>query len=82
MATLLATWEQPGPVALRAAWEQWTRTSELVDAIEAGLAACELDPSLLAIGLGALPNADGELELDASIMDGRDLNAGAVCAVR
>lgn len=50
--------------------------------IEDGLAAAELDPSLVAIGLGSLPNTDGELELDASIMDGRDLSSGAVCAVR
>jgi N4-(beta-N-acetylglucosaminyl)-L-asparaginase len=82
MPTFLATWDKPGPVALEAAWTQWNRTCELKDALESGLAACELDPSLLAIGLGALPNSDGELELDAAIMDGRDLSAGAVCAVR
>jgi isoaspartyl peptidase/L-asparaginase-like protein (Ntn-hydrolase superfamily) len=27
-------------------------------------------------------NADGDIEMDASIMDGRDLSAGAVSAVR
>jgi isoaspartyl peptidase/L-asparaginase-like protein (Ntn-hydrolase superfamily) len=55
---------------------------DLLSCVEQGLAACELDPSFLAIGLGALPNSDGEVELDAAIMDGRDLSAGAACAVR
>lgn len=82
MTTLLSTWDQPGKVAIHAAWSNYQATKSLDDAIEAGLSACELDPTLLAIGLGALPNADGEIELDASIMDGRDLKAGAVCGLR
>lgn len=82
MITLLATWREPGPVALNAANQALTEGKDLKSAIEAGLAACELDPSLIAIGLGSLPNSDGELELDAAIMDGKDLSAGAVCSVR
>lgn len=82
MTTFIATWKEPGPVALNAAWARRSVGGSLVDSIESGLAACELDPSLLAIGLGSLPNADGDLELDASIMDGRTMNAGAVCSVR
>jgi isoaspartyl peptidase/L-asparaginase-like protein (Ntn-hydrolase superfamily) len=82
MPILLATWEKPGPIALQAAWAKWQSSNELLDAIESGLAACELDPTLIAIGLGSLPNADGEIELDAAMMDGRDLSAGAVCSVR
>ena len=82
MTTLLATWREPGPIALTAADQALSQGKDLISAIEAGLAACELDPKLLAIGLGALPNSDGELELDASIMNGSDLSAGAVSAVR
>jgi len=82
MTTLLATWREPGKVALDAAWQARAAGADLKTVLEKGLAACELDPSLLAIGLGSLPNADGDLELDAAIMDGRDLSAGAVCAVR
>ncbi|HLP00312.1 MAG TPA: N(4)-(beta-N-acetylglucosaminyl)-L-asparaginase [Fimbriimonas sp.] len=82
MTTIIATWKEPGPVAIDAAWKARTAGASLVDTIEAGLAACEMDPSLLAIGLGSLPNSDGDVELDASIMDGRTLNAGAVCSVR
>jgi isoaspartyl peptidase/L-asparaginase-like protein (Ntn-hydrolase superfamily) len=62
--------------------EVWVKTGSMLDALEAGLTASELDPEMIAIGLGSLPNADGELELDASIMNGRTLDAGAVCAVR
>ncbi|MBN9502590.1 MAG: hypothetical protein BGO01_17680 [Armatimonadetes bacterium 55-13] len=82
MTTILATWREPGKVAVDAAWQAQESGADLKTIIELGLAACELDPELLAIGLGALPNADGELELDAAIMDGADLSAGAVCAMR
>ncbi|HJP82519.1 MAG TPA: N(4)-(beta-N-acetylglucosaminyl)-L-asparaginase [Fimbriimonadaceae bacterium] len=82
MTTLLATWREPGPIALDAANAALAQGEDLKTGIERGLAACELDPNLVAIGLGSLPNADGELELDAAMMDGRDLSAGAVCAVR
>ncbi len=80
--TILATWERPGKVAMEAAWQAHARGESLISALEQGLAAAEEDPSLIAIGLGSVPNSDGELELDASIMDGRDLSAGAVCSVR
>ncbi|RYG85073.1 hypothetical protein EON77_06235, partial [bacterium] len=82
MTTFLATWEQPGETAVRTAWSARQEGGSLKDALERGLAACELHPEYLAIGLGSLPNADGELELDASMMDGSDLSCGAVCAVR
>lgn len=82
MRTILATWQEPGRVAIQAARDRARPGSLLADCLEAGLAAAEDDPSLIAIGRGSLPNSDGELELDASMMDGRDLRAGAVCAMR
>ncbi|QYK56510.1 MAG: N(4)-(beta-N-acetylglucosaminyl)-L-asparaginase [Fimbriimonadaceae bacterium] len=82
MRTIVATWKEPGRVAIEAARDRARPGSLLADCLEAGLAAAEDDPSLLAIGRGSFPNSDGELELDASIMDGRDLRAGAVCAMR
>ncbi len=82
MPTFLATWEQPGRTAVETAWRTWQAQNDLRGAMIEGLAACELDPEYLAIGLGSLPNEDGELELDAAIMDGRDLKAGAVCALK
>lgn len=80
--TLLATWKEPGEVAIRAGWAARAKGGCLRTTLEAGLTAAELDPSLVAVGLGSIPNADGEIELDASMMDGGDLAAGAVCAVR
>lgn len=82
VTTLLSTWKEPGQVAIQNAWKARAEGADLRTTLEKGLAAAELDPTLLAIGLGSLPNSDGELELDASMMDGADLSAGAVCAVR
>jgi N4-(beta-N-acetylglucosaminyl)-L-asparaginase len=82
MPTFLATWEQPGRTAVETAWQRWQAQSDLRGALVEGLAACEMDPRFLAIGLGSLPNEEGELELDAAIMEGRDLRAGAVCALK
>lgn len=82
MPTFLATWEHPGKTAIETAWRTWGGSPDLREAIVEGLAACEMDPAFLAIGLGSLPNEEGELELDAAIMDGRDLRAGAVCALK
>ncbi|MBK6725758.1 MAG: isoaspartyl peptidase/L-asparaginase [Xanthomonadales bacterium] len=48
-----------------------------------GQAVAELeDAEFFNAGYGAVLNADGEVELDAAIMDGRDRSAGAVCATR
>jgi len=52
-----------------------------LDAVEAACAALEDDP-LFNAGTGACLNADGEIELDASIMEGSSLRAGGVALVR
>lgn len=80
--TILSTWREPGKVAIDAAQLSDQRGSDLCQILVDALSASELDPNLIAIGLGSLPNADGVIELDASIMDGLDLSAGAVCSVQ
>ncbi|MCU0316600.1 MAG: N(4)-(beta-N-acetylglucosaminyl)-L-asparaginase [Fimbriimonadaceae bacterium] len=82
MRTILATWDRPGEVAIQASVTSSQNGGSLLDCLERGLAAAEEDPNLVAIGRGSIPNSDGELELDASIMDGTTLEAGAVCSVR
>jgi isoaspartyl peptidase/L-asparaginase-like protein (Ntn-hydrolase superfamily) len=52
--------------------------SSAVDAVEAAIRVVEDDPTCESVGTGGLPNAQGVLELDASIMDGSTMNAGAV----
>ena len=52
-----------------------------VDAVEAAARWLEDDP-LFNAGFGAVLNADGEIELDASVMNGETLEAGAVAVVK
>lgn len=54
----------------------------LLDAIVAGIKIVEDDPSDMSVGYGGLPNEDGIVELDASIMDGPLHRAGSVGALR
>ncbi len=54
----------------------------LLNAVVAGASAIELDLQVLSVGLGGLPNQLGEVELDAAVMEGAQLRAGAVAGVR
>ncbi len=52
-----------------------------LDAIEAGIRLVEADESIRTVGRGGWPNLLGEVELDASVMDGGTLRSGAVGAL-
>ncbi|MEY4356759.1 MAG: hypothetical protein RL469_85 [Pseudomonadota bacterium] len=52
-----------------------------LDAVTAAVRVLEDNP-LFNAGRGAVLNHEGEAELDASIMDGRDLRAGAIAGVK
>jgi beta-aspartyl-peptidase (threonine type) len=53
-----------------------------LDAVEASIRLVERAPGIHSVGQDAWPNLLGQSELDASIMDGRTLNAGAVGALQ
>ncbi|MBE2202181.1 MAG: N(4)-(beta-N-acetylglucosaminyl)-L-asparaginase [Anaerolinea sp.] len=53
-----------------------------VAAVEAGIRLVEANPDDHSVGYGGYPNIVGDLELDASIMDGRTLETGAVAAMK
>ncbi len=54
----------------------------VADAVVAGVTLVEDDPTDHSVGLGGLPNENGVVELDASVMDGATGLAGAVAALR
>lgn len=61
-------------------WECLAAGGTALDAVVAAVVEMESDPALNA-GLGSVLNGDGAVEMDASLMNGRDLAAGAVAAV-
>ncbi len=50
----------------------------IVDAVEKGVWIPESDPNNMSVGIGGIPDREGHVTLDASIM-GPDGNAGSVC---
>ena len=76
----LSTWVHGKPANERAV-EVFKATGNLLDAVEKGINVPENDPHVTSVGYGGLPNAEGEVELDAAIMDGTRHRAGSVCSL-
>ena len=70
-----------GEVGLAAGMDLLRAGASAVDAVEAAIRVVESDEDNHTVGVGGLPNLLGEVELDASIMDGATRRAGAVAAV-
>jgi beta-aspartyl-peptidase (threonine type) len=66
--------------ALQAGYAVLDRGGSALDAVNAAINVME-DSPLFNAGKGAVLNAEGQCELDASIMDGRTLAAGAVAGL-
>jgi len=67
--------------AVQRAFRLITEGKDVLDALIAGVNIPELDPLETGIGYGALPNADGVVQLDASCMHGPRKRAGAVACI-
>jgi beta-aspartyl-peptidase (threonine type) len=67
--------------AVHAGWDVLRGGGRAVDAVQTAVMSLEDDPAINA-GRGSVLNRDGDVELDAALMDGGPLRIGAVACVR
>lgn len=67
-AIVVSTWEH-GLAANDAAWKVLSAGGRALDAVEAGVRVTEADPTGRSVGIGGLPDREGNVTLDACIMD-------------
>ncbi len=70
-----------GLTCVAKAFQLLTSEADVLDAVVAGVNIVELDPEDTSVGYGGLPNADGVVQLDASVMHGTLKKAGAVACL-
>lgn len=73
---VVSTWNH-GLEANKAAWEVLKNGGRALDAVEQGVRVTESDAENTSVGLGGRPDRDGNVTLDACIMDENN-NCGAV----
>ena len=82
--TIPAEWDEPKKVgmkaAVRAGYKVLEQTGNVVDAVEAAIKIMEDDEAFNA-GRGSKLNIFGHVEMDASIMEGARMRAGAVASI-
>lgn len=71
-----------GLAATAKAMELIQQGNDALDAVIAGVNIVEDDPQDMTVGYGGLPNEDGIVELDSSVMHGPTHRAGAVASLR
>ena len=71
-----------GEKVTKPGWEILSKGGNILDAIEKSANVVELDPEDMSVGYGGLPNEDGMVELDSSIMYGPTHNCGSVASLR
>ena len=72
---VISTWKNEK--ANEAAWATFQKSGRALDAVEAGARIPEADPNDTSVGYGGFPDRDGNVTLDACIMDEKG-NAGSV----
>ena len=73
--------EDWGKKVLTPAWETLLQTGSILDAVEKGANVVELDPEDTTVGYGGLPNEEGVVQLDASVMFGPTHKCGSVACL-
>ena len=71
-----------GLQACKKAMDMLKTGADTLDAVVAGVNIPELDPKDNSVGYGGLPNEEGVVELDASVMHGPTRRCGSVAAIR
>ncbi len=67
--------------AVRAGWHVLQSGGDAVAAVVAAVVVLE-DSPLFNAGVGSVPTEEGHVEMDAAVMEGKELKAGAVALVR
>jgi N4-(beta-N-acetylglucosaminyl)-L-asparaginase len=70
-----------GLTCVARAFKMITEGVDVLEAVVAGVNIVELDPEDTSVGYGGLPNAEGVVQLDASVMHGPLKRAGAVACL-
>jgi N4-(beta-N-acetylglucosaminyl)-L-asparaginase len=73
--------DSAGRTCVVKAFQMLTSGADVLDAAVSGVNIVELDPEDTSVGYGGLPNADGVVQLDASVMHGPLKRAGAVACL-
>lgn len=75
---MLTTWSF-GPVGADAAYPALADGGDALDAVVHAATVIEADPAIDSVGVGGLPDADGEVSLDACVMTDPDHCGGVMC---
>lgn len=73
--------DRDGKTCVQKAYEMMMGGTDVLDALVSGVNIVELEPRDTSVGYGGLPNADGVVQLDSSVMHGPKRQAGGVACL-